>query len=99
LGGDEFICLLDDIASAEAAGEVATKIIQALSMMKSVGGKNVRVGASIGVALFPDDAKTSAELKKCADMAMYSAKHAGKNCWKLARDSDGAAQPLSENGA
>lgn len=84
LGGDEFVCILAEVAHAQDAGEVASQIIRALHLMTQVGGKNVQIGASIGIATYPIDSMDAAGLIKSSDNAMYAAKHAGKNCWRQA---------------
>lgn len=84
LGGDEFVCILTEVAQAQDAGDVASKIIHAMSLMTNVGGRHVKIGASIGVAVYPDDAMDGDALIKSADTAMYAAKRDGKNCWRKA---------------
>jgi diguanylate cyclase (GGDEF)-like protein/PAS domain S-box-containing protein len=86
LGGDEFILLLQGIGNAENAARVAAKIIAALSEPFDLGGRTGKIGASIGISLFPDDAQEAKELVRQADEAMYRAKHGGKNVWKFYRD-------------
>lgn len=81
LGGDEFILLLENIESTENAAFVAEKIIASLSDSFDLNGQVGKVGASIGIALFPDDSQESKELVSHADEAMYRAKHGGKNIW------------------
>jgi len=76
-GGDEFTILLRDLASPEVPLEVAHRVLSALSQPMEVEGNRVEVGASIGVALFPTDARTVDGLMHCADVAMYAAKTAG----------------------
>jgi diguanylate cyclase (GGDEF)-like protein len=77
-GGDEFVVLLRDVAAATDAGSVASKLVSALAKPFEVEGHNVYVGASIGVAIFPDDGRTASELLKKADTAMYQAKEEGR---------------------
>jgi len=87
LGGDEFILLLENVESQENASFVAEKIIASLLEPFDLNGQSGRVGASIGIALYPDDASDAKELVSCADAAMYRAKHAGKNTWTFFGDS------------
>ncbi|WP_130493898.1 GGDEF domain-containing protein [Motilibacter rhizosphaerae] len=77
VGGDEFAILLQDAASADL---VAERIVAAFAQPASVAGAEVRLGASVGVAVVgPDDAPvTPSELLHRADTAMYAAKRAGK---------------------
>ncbi len=77
MGGDEFAILLPDIRDEEAAGRVAHRILEALPHSTVAEGHDVPVSASIGVALFPEDAAGLQELLEAADVAMYRAKSAG----------------------
>lgn len=79
LGGDEFSVLLPAVSNTEMALEVAERAIIQLQEPFNVEGMFLEVGASIGVAVFPDHAKTPAELLKCSDIAMYGAKAGQKN--------------------
>ncbi len=83
LGGDEFAVMLTNAATRETAGAVAEKLVKALAMPILVEGKEAKIGASIGIAHFPQDALDSDTLLRLADTAMYAAKAAGKNCWRL----------------
>ncbi|WP_165252529.1 sensor domain-containing protein [Paludisphaera soli] len=75
LGGDEFGILLGDAGAAEAE-EVARAILAALQQPILVHGQVFEVGASVGVALFPDHGRDVATLMRVADIAMYAAKRA-----------------------
>lgn len=75
VGGDEFMVLLEELDSAEEATEVAAKITEAVSAPMIFGGHQVSVGASIGIGVFPDDAKDMSDLMNFADHAMYQAKN------------------------
>ncbi|MDP1607463.1 MAG: EAL domain-containing protein [Rhodocyclaceae bacterium] len=87
LGGDEFVVLLPDLAddaaqAATAARHVADKLRQALGQpyTPDVEGSPCRLGASIGVALFPDGEEMSCDaILRHADTAMYRAKQSGRN--------------------
>jgi diguanylate cyclase (GGDEF)-like protein/PAS domain S-box-containing protein len=82
-GGDEFLLLLDcaDDGSSEDPREIAQiagdRIAEALERPFEVSGAEFHVGASIGVALFPEHADDPESLFQCADAAMYQAKRAG----------------------
>jgi diguanylate cyclase (GGDEF)-like protein/PAS domain S-box-containing protein len=77
-GGDEFVAVLPDCDGAQVAN-VAEKMLHALSLPIDLGGgANVVTGASIGVALYPDDGDDVDTLMLHADMAMYQAKHEGR---------------------
>lgn len=86
VGGDEFILVLDNIGSDENAAQVAKKIITALSEPFDLKGPHCHVGGSIGISMFPEDAKEPAQLVKQADEAMYLAKQSGKNTCRFFRD-------------
>ncbi len=75
LGGDEFAVLLHDADSA-VARTVAERVLGALDQPFDVGGVTLHVDASIGAALYPDDAATASVLLQRADVAMYAAKSA-----------------------
>jgi two-component system, cell cycle response regulator len=79
LGGDEFAVLLSDVDDASAITEIADRLRNALCKPVVIGGVELRATASIGIAVFPDDAMSAAELLQCADSAMYVAKRRGKD--------------------
>ena len=81
VGGDEFTVILPDIARREEAETVARKIIAALAAPFQLGSQkqSVDIGTSIGIALYPADARDADALVKAADAAMYSAKQAGSS--------------------
>jgi diguanylate cyclase (GGDEF)-like protein len=82
-GGDEFIVLYlaDDIRSASA--RLAEALIAEVARPLLLAGKQVFLGASVGITLFPFDATHAGQLLKNADIAMYQAKVAGKNCYRF----------------
>jgi diguanylate cyclase (GGDEF)-like protein len=77
LGGDEFAVLLPGVTDPAAAGVVAERVLAALSEPFRVHEITARVAASIGVALTAPGL-TAADVVRCADIAMYAAKHDGK---------------------
>ena len=77
LGGDEFTIILERIATPEVAAAVARKIVEVLSHPFVFLGQEAYVGASVGIALYPNDGRDIGTLLKHADMAMYRAKHVG----------------------
>jgi diguanylate cyclase (GGDEF)-like protein len=79
LGGDEFVVLLEELTDPRQAAEVAKKVLSSVLAPVEISGHECRVTASIGIALFPADARDSQTLMKNADMAMYAAKEEGKN--------------------
>ena len=78
-GGDEFALVLGGLASARDAGAVARQLIVALSRRFEIEGKVVFVGASVGIAVFPEDGADTSDLLRKADTAMYRAKAEGRN--------------------
>lgn len=82
-GGDEFIVLLE---SGETGGaeKTARRIVEALSSKFDLaGGREVFIGSSIGIAIYPSDGADAETLLKNADAAMYRAKRAGKHCYRF----------------
>ncbi len=77
-GGDEFTLLLPGIRSGEDAAAMAAKLHERLSQPLEVGDLQLFVGASIGIALFPQHGEDPAVLLRKADTAMYRAKDAGR---------------------
>ncbi len=80
LGGDEFLLLIAG-ADADAAAHVAEKLLSVLSQPYLIGEHDLVVTPSIGIAMFPDDGADYETLSKCADIAMYRAKHQGRNAF------------------
>ena len=82
LGGDEFAVILREISNRNDVAAIARKIIAAISLPFHVGvePKAVEIGTSIGIAVYPGDARDHATLIKLADAAMYSAK-SRRNCF------------------
>lgn len=79
VGGDEFIVLLPEIAGRDNALHVAEKLLDALAQVFEVGGAQLQVSASIGLAIYPEHGNDDQTLLKHADIAMYEAKKLGKN--------------------
>lgn len=77
LGGDEFVVVVERIYRPTAAATVARKLAAALSVPLQESGREVILGASIGISLFPGDADSPKALIGLADEAMYRAKRAG----------------------
>jgi diguanylate cyclase (GGDEF)-like protein/PAS domain S-box-containing protein len=77
VGGEEFLIVLDDVRNLEDAERVACDVLEALAVPHHVEGAELRMSASIGIAVFPDDAQESAALWSMADAAMYRAKQRG----------------------
>ncbi len=79
VGGDEFVVILEDIADKAATAAVAKDMIGSLTKSFEAGGKTCNVGASIGIAMFPEHAVDADALLRCADETMYRVKAAGRN--------------------
>jgi diguanylate cyclase (GGDEF)-like protein/PAS domain S-box-containing protein len=90
LGGDEFVVVLPEIAQTEDAVMVADKILAELNEPFEVSGHRIEIGASIGVAVYPEHARDEMELVKHADEAMYQAKAAGRNTVSVWRPGEGS---------
>jgi len=84
LGGDEFLIVVTDLASRAAAVPVLEKVISQFRTPFEVEGQALTSSASIGAALFPDDARDPDGLREQADRAMYRAKQSGKNAYCFA---------------
>jgi diguanylate cyclase (GGDEF)-like protein len=78
LGGDEFVVLCADLAGPRDMDEIVARIFRNLREPVVIENQEIRVDASMGIALFPDDGQTAGDLLKCADMAMYRAKASGR---------------------
>ncbi|MGH8548904.1 MAG: putative bifunctional diguanylate cyclase/phosphodiesterase, partial [Methylococcales bacterium] len=83
LGGDEFVVVLSSIRGPEGADIKAQYILKALSEPFYVAMKEIYVGASIGISIFPDDGNEWKSLLKNADTAMYRAKAMGRNNYQF----------------
>lgn len=79
-GGDEFIVLLDRIASSADAVTVAEKLLACLREPLQVSGHDLFVTASVGISCYPDDGRDRLALVRNADSAMHEAKKRGRNC-------------------
>ena len=77
LGGDEFAVGLFDIGQHYEASRVAHKLLAALNEPFMVDGHDLRVGASIGISVYPQDGADAETLLRLADIAMYRAKQGG----------------------
>ena len=85
IGGDEFAVLLPDATEIDAA-HLAERIIRAISQIPfRFEGQNLRLTTSLGIALYPQHGANAEELVSHADAAMYQAKEAGKNAWRVYR--------------
>ncbi len=95
-GGDEFVVLLPKLdfqRAEEVATSIAEDIMKSLMQPLDVSGSRVNMPASIGVAVFPQDGRSAAELIKNADAAMSAAKQSGRN--RVERFADTNARPVA----
>ncbi|HEY5763434.1 MAG TPA: EAL domain-containing protein [Rhodocyclaceae bacterium] len=82
-GGDEFLIVVPDQRGAEVAARIAEKIQRLLAQPFEIGEHEVRVTASIGIAIYPDDGVDFDTLMKLCDIAMYFAKESGRATYRL----------------
>jgi diguanylate cyclase (GGDEF)-like protein len=83
IGGDEFVILLSTIESESDATLVAGKILNSLVQPFELTGIRLSISSSIGISIFPDHGSDEKRLTKHADIAMYHAKHGGRNNAKV----------------
>ncbi|MEH6443054.1 MAG: EAL domain-containing protein [Oceanospirillaceae bacterium] len=83
LGGDEFAIIISHFKHIENVCKIAQKIIDELRITFIIDGNECQIGASIGIAIYPDHSNDANSLIKQADFAMYQAKEAGRNSWRL----------------
>lgn len=93
IGGDEFAVILAGVATEEEARAAAERLVASLAAPTAIGNAETRIGASIGIALFPDHGEDPRMLRRRADAAMYLAKVAGKNRVVLAPSHEGPPRP------
>lgn len=79
LGGDEFAIMLGGLDGSDQAGQVAQRIISVLYKPFDIASTSIRATLSLGISLYPENGRTSEELFKDADIAMYRAKKNGRN--------------------
>ena len=91
LGGDEFVVLVEDFDDEHAPVTIAEKLIVALRDEMTIGEVRLRVSTSIGIGLLRHAPSGPDQLMHLADEALYAAKAAGRNTWRIARqvDTDG----------
>ncbi|MCX2195020.1 GGDEF domain-containing protein [Pantoea agglomerans] len=82
-GDDEFVVLLPDMNTSEAAGETARRFTDVLSEPFTIEGRKVMSGCSIGICLYSGDARQAEDMLAAADVALYEAKAAGRNGYAI----------------
>lgn len=83
IGGDEFVVILGDLEQSEPYQTILERLLNIAYEPISLNQHLLRVSASIGVTLYPQDYSEADQLLRHADQAMYLAKQAGKNCFHL----------------
>lgn len=96
-GGDEFMLVLGDLDNAEIAERFASALLRDLRVPVPVGDGELEIGASVGFAIYPDDAPDSEHLWRDADAAMYRAKRAGGAQWiRVSQEISSSASEANE---
>lgn len=94
LGGDEFAILCPNVTAAEVQS-LAERIVRAIARIPfDFEGNQLRLTCSLGIALYPTHAGTSEDLVAYADTAMYQAKEAGKNTWRMYKEDSATSQRM-----
>ena len=81
ISGDEFSIVIEESDDALAAANFSQRCLDAIARPLQLSGRTLIPSCSIGIAHYPDDGKTSANLLKAADTALYAAKELGRNCY------------------
>jgi diguanylate cyclase (GGDEF)-like protein len=84
-GGDEFMIVLPRVGSSQSASAVAAKILSTVKRPFLLDGTSIPISATIGIALFPDDADDAAGLVHLAEIAVYKGRAAGESIFAFAR--------------
>ncbi|RDE24758.1 EAL domain-containing protein [Motiliproteus coralliicola] len=79
LGGDEFTVIVSELSDIDSATALVERMLKRIQEPIELVGQQLHVGASIGIALYPDDGEDAETLLRHADMAMYQAKEQGRN--------------------
>jgi diguanylate cyclase (GGDEF)-like protein/PAS domain S-box-containing protein len=80
IGGDEFAIILQNVDDADAVSSKCLKLLNDIGLPYTIDDVDQLIGASIGIALIPEDGTSADELLRLADLAMYEAKSTGRNC-------------------
>jgi len=84
LSGDEFVIALWELSHADGVDRPVSKVIHAVSQPYSIQGHSVSITVSVGVGIYPTHGEDGETLMKSADLALYGAKRAGKNDYRIA---------------
>jgi two-component system, cell cycle response regulator len=88
VGGDEFILSLWHVSGVDYAAAAALRAIKAVSQPYGIAGTTLNITTSAGVSIYPDHGEDADTLMKSADLALYEAKAAGKNAYRIAERTD-----------
>lgn len=83
LGGDEFVVLIQELQLPEDAGAAAERLLKAVADVHSIDQHAIHLSASVGLSVYPNDAKDADTLIKNADIAMYHAKKKGRHNYEF----------------
>ena len=84
IGGDEFVLLLSGLTSLEECKQILARLLDVIAApYSSCDAQQIKISASIGVTLFPQDTADQDTLLRHADQAMYTAKQNGRSCYRL----------------
>jgi diguanylate cyclase (GGDEF)-like protein/PAS domain S-box-containing protein len=83
IGGDEFIIVIADLAKIEDCEPILKRLLEVIAAPVTLGDVSIKVSASIGVAFYPQDGVEANTLIRHSYQAMWNAKQAGKNCYRL----------------
>jgi diguanylate cyclase (GGDEF)-like protein len=84
LGGDEFVLIVEEFGNnAHEIERLVERISRSFDMPVVIDGRELYVGFSMGISLFPEDASDLDSLRRHADTALHRAKAAGRNCWRF----------------
>jgi diguanylate cyclase (GGDEF)-like protein/PAS domain S-box-containing protein len=86
LGGDEFTVILTDVNEVGHVAQVAANIITSLTQPVRIKDQDAYIGASIGIAFYPDDGQDFVAVTKNADIAMYKAKESGRGNYQFFKE-------------
>lgn len=87
-GGDEFAIVLENINEKTDVIKIASDLLHHISQDITISGERISIGASVGIAIYPDDGETVEQIMIKADTAMYTSKTSGKNCYTFASSDD-----------
>ena len=84
IGGDEFAVILPHLPDTSVAERIAQRIIETIQLPIAIDELTVSIGASVGIAIAPDNGSTPESLRELGDAALYLAKGTGRGVWRRA---------------